>query len=351
MRRLTFVALAISTLLLSGCWDPHDISDRTPALALGFDYAQGQGWHVSLSEAILSQGSSTLYTGDMHSGDGATLTEAVEQMRTHLARRFYLGSAKVFVLGKGVLESRTSEVLRTLLQHNEVDLTGYVLGTRGTAEQLLAHPDGAMGLTAVRLLKEFESEAESRDGHIKEPLWETLRTALQPGGSVRLPVFDELPTTSVKAVGTAIIGPDGRLATILGREESVTLRWLLGRAGRNVLVLDDGSELKTQWTSTSARFAGDAHHLLVHIRARAEVYKTSGLELPLALDQEFAASAARAMVQRCQALIPKLQAAGVDAADWSKVAQQAGLRGFDIRSTTVTVTASVNVAPHFSPSF
>ena len=236
-RRLGLLALLLGALLLAGCWDVHDISDRTPIIAMGFDYLPSGTWRVTISDAVLAQGGAAAYSGATHSGDGPTLTEAVEDLRTHLARRIYLGSCKIYVLGFGALQNHSTEVLRLLLERSEVDKTGFVLGTRATAEALLTKPDGVLGLTGVRLLKEFESEMESRDGHIKEPIWKTVWGALDTGDTLRLPMFDQLAATSVKATGTALVS-GGQLRALLDREESVDLRWLLNLPGRNVVPLD-----------------------------------------------------------------------------------------------------------------
>ncbi|MDA8347125.1 MAG: hypothetical protein M0Z66_16925 [Thermaerobacter sp.] len=339
-------------LLLSGCWDMHDISDRTPIIAMGFDYRTDGTWRAIISDALLAQGGSASYSGNIHYGEGPTLTEAIEDLRTHLARRFYLGSTKIYVLGMGVLQNHSTEVLRMLLQRSEVDQTGFVLCTRGTAQDLLSHPDGAMGLTGVRLLKEFESEPESRDGHIKEPIWKTVWGALDTSDTLRIPIFDNLPQTSVKASGTALI-TNGQMKTMLDREESVTLRWLLNMYGRNVLPLDppyEGYELKTSSVRTTTRYDGKTRHISIQSTADMEVYTAPSMKLPAALIQTLSQAAAETMVRRIMALTQKMQSADTDGALWHNTATQAGYFDFDLKKTSVSVTVKVRTAPHFAPS-
>ncbi len=352
-RKAALMALLLSSVLgLTGCWDIKDISDRTPIIAMGFDYLSQNHWRVSISDALLAQGGSASYSGAIHYGDGPNLTEAIEDLRTHLARRIYLGSTKVYVFGQGVLQSHSTEVLRYLLQRGEVDQTGFVLGTRGTAVGLLSHPDGAMGLTGVRLLKEFESEQESRDGHIKEPIWKTVWGALDTGDTLHIPIFDNLPQTSVQATGTALVY-EGKLRTMLSREESVTLRWLLGLHGRNVLPLDppfDQYELKTMQVATSTRYDGQARAINIRMAADLEAYTAPSMKLDSAIIPQLSQDAAKTMVRRILALARKLQAADADGALWHSVAWQAGYSDFELKRTTVTVKITARVAPHFSPS-
>ena len=352
-RKAGLISLLIACgLLLSGCWDIKDISDRAAIIAMGFDYLPGGKWRVTTSAALLAQGGSATYTGATHYGDGPNLTDAIEDLRTHLARSIYLGSTKVYVLGKGVLEAHSTEVLRMLLEHGEVDKTAFVLGTRATAQQLLEHPDKAMGLTAVRLLKEFETEVESRDGHIKEPLWKTIWGVLNPRDTLHLSVYDVFSKTGVTANGTALIY-GGKLLTILNREESVTLRWLLKMPGRNVLPLDPPFEayaLKTTSVHTATRYDGRTRHIAVHISAAMEVYTAPSMELPAALLQRLSQAAAETMVHRLTALVVKMQAAGADGALWQNAATQAGYFDFDIRKTSFSVTVQARIAPHFAPT-
>ncbi len=352
VRRMGLLALFFSALLLTGCWDVHDISDRTPIIAMGFDYLPGGRWRVSISDVVLAQGGAATYSEAIHWGEGATLTGAVEDLRTHLSRRLYLGSCKLYVLGIGALQAHSTEVLRMLLERSEVDTTGFVLGTRATAQALLAKPDGVMGVTGVRLLKEFESEMESRDGHIKEPIWKTVWGTLDTGDTLRLPMFDQLAATSVKASGTALIS-GGRLRVLLDREESVDLRWLMNVRGRNVLALDppySQYDLKTTSTHATTTYDGRTRHISVRLSAALEMYTAPSLVLPERLLQQLAQAAAQTMARRMVALTRKMQQADVDGALWHNAAMRAGHFDFDIRRTSISVQVRARVAPQFSPS-
>ena len=348
---LTALVLA-STLLLSGCWDIKDISDRSPVIAMGFDYLAQDHWRVSIVEALLAQGGTASYTGAIHYGDGPTLVEAIEDLRTHLARRLYLGSTKIFVFGKGVLGGRLTEPLLLLLQSSEVDRTAFAVGTSGTALGLLSHPDGAMGLTGVRLLKEFESEPESRDGHFKEPLWKTIWGVLDRSDTMRIPMFDNLPQTSVRASGTALVS-QGTLRTLLDREESVSLRWLSNLRGRNVVTLPapyDAYVLKATKVVPTTRYDGKARRITVHVAADLEVYSGPAMKLDSTLMQQLSQVAADEMLRRILSVTRKMQAADADGAHWHQVALEAGYSDFDLRRTTVAVRVTARITPQFSPS-
>ncbi len=351
-RRSLIGLLLLAGLLLAGCWDMHDISDRTPVIGVGYDHLESGRGRVTISEATLPQGGASSYQGVIHTGDGATLTEATEDLRRHLARGLYLGSAKVFVLGLAVLQTRSREVLLTLLQRQEIDKTAYVIGTRGTAEALLAKPDGVMGVTAVRLLKEFEVHPQTRDGEVPEEVWQTERGALDTEDTLRMPVFDTLPATSVAQTGTALIRAD-RLRTVLDPEESATLRWLANLPGRHAMVLDPPLQayvLKMTRVHTAASYDGSRRHLSLRIAADGEVYAAPDMNLTSTVVRTLSQAGAETITRRVLALTRKMQEAGADGPMWREVAVEAGYSDFDLGRTTVSVQTRVHLLPSFAPS-
>lgn len=353
MRRLAWLGVSLlSAVLLAGCWDSRDISDRSAAIAMGFDFQEGTGWRVALNAATLSQsGAGSSYKGVLHTGDGQTLTEAIEDLRTHLARRLYVGSVKIYVVGPGVLKDRLPEVVQFLLNKKEVDSTGFLVGSLDPTDKLLSEQEGAVGLTAVRLLKEFEGYHESRDGHIAQTIWNATREIDTPGASVFLPVFKIIPSkTGAQAFGNALIGPDGKLKIIVDREESVTLRWLMGITGRNVLVLPDGQDLVTTSVHTQKNFLGSARQLAVRIRLTAAGYLLEKETIDSSMRGQLAQEAAETATRRSLALIAKLQRAGADVPEWLQSAEQAGYRDYDFAKATIKVWTLVDVAPTVKPT-
>ena len=352
--RYVLIALVATVALsVSGCWDVRDINDRSPALAMGMDYSRGRGWRVSLAEVILPPNSSSQYMGNLQIGQGADLTDAVETLRSHLSRRLYLGSAKVYVFGRGAVhEGRLREALHELSLHNEVNPTAYAIAAAGTAEALLSQPDGAVSVMAVRLHDEFEKEQSLRDGHANMLLWEAFRRSMTAHSALYLPVFAPLPRSGAESVGTVVIGPDGRLALYLDRQESVALRWLLGIPGRSLLKLPDGTEVKTTWTSVRSRFPNrNSGSMQITIYAQTEAYSVPSTVLHSITVQRLSQETANALVRRSLRLVYRLKTAGTDVCEWHEVARRSGIIGFDIRKVQVAVIGKVQTLPRVAPTF
>lgn len=346
-RPLSFICLlTLATLLLTGCWDARDINDRTPALSVGFDRTEGGRWRVILAEVLPQGGESARYVTNIHTGEGATIPDAFDQVRSHSSRRLYIGSVGTYVLGKNVVADGVKTVLHFLTERRESSQTSFLLATDGTAEALLQAPDGALGSMPVRLDREFEVQEALRNGHLPIQVWEAYRRALTPGSALFLPVFNVFPGEGAEATGTAIIGPDGRRVLQLDHKESVTLRWLLGIPGRSLVALPDGTTIKTTWNSVRVRvLTRNPLTLGVSLAAKVEAYSQPDLLVSSARIKEVEALAARTLLEKSLALLKKLQASAADVPEWHETAEQAGIPGFDFRTARLVVTTRVTMEP------
>lgn len=352
MRALAALAVVLTVVLSAvGCWDVHDVNDLTPILAIGFDHANGR-WTVSAEDAVVGSGGSGTFQGVVHVGHGATLAAAVEDIRAHVARRLYVGSARIVAVGRGALASDLPLIVRRLTEAQEVDETAFIVGSTSTAQALLASKDGAFGTTSVRLLKEFESPEMAGHSHVIARVWQLQRDLFgpEPARFAAVPLFDLSGRTSAADVGAAVVGPGGRLALRLDRDQSAVLNWITGRQSRQVLFLPDGNRVEADAVRTRAQLT-DMRHLALHLRVRATAYYVRGAALvPSPLRAHMEQLAAGIVLERTLSLVRRLEAAGVDPAGWSQMAVRQGIAGFDVRHLDVAVTVRVTIQPHFAPS-
>jgi|GEM_PF-3451858 len=352
-RALAAAALALAVAIgAAGCWDVHDVNDLTPVLALGFDRSQGV-WTMSAEDAVVSSGGgSGAFQGALHVGHGATMSAAIDDLRSHVARRLYVGSARIVVVGQGALESDLPLIVRRLTQAQEVDETAFVLGSTSTAEALLASKDGAFGTTSVRLLKEFESPDMAGHSHVVTRLWQLQRDLFGPEQArfAAVPMFKPPDSAGASEVGVDVVGPDGRLVLALDRDQSAGLNWIEGGQGREVLYLPDGNRVEVDAVHTGAQFT-DVRHLTLRVRVRATAYYVHGPALvPSPVRSHLAQLAAGVLLARTLDVLGRIKAKGVDPAGWSQMAARQGMTGFDPRRLDVAVMVHVTVQPHFSPS-
>jgi hypothetical protein len=352
LRRLGALVVAASAVLgTAGCWDVHDVNDLTPVLSVGLDHTGGR-WTMTVEDAVVGSGGTSAFQSVPHHGYGSALSTAIDDLRAHLARRLYVGSARVFVIGHGALEGDVRDIVRRLTESQEVDETAFLVASATTAAALLAHRDGVFGTTSVRLIKEFDSPEMAGHAHLETRVWEAQRDLSQPGpGSfAAIPVFGLSGEASALELGTALIGPDGRLATVLDRDQSATMAWIMSQPGREVLPLPDGNRVEPVSARASAQLV-DARHLSLHVRLGAVAYYVRGpAVIRSALRAHLEHLAAQVVLERTLSLVRRLEAAGVDPAGWSLMAERQGLRPFDIRHLHVALTVSVTLAPHFAKS-
>lgn len=348
---LRLAAFAAAICLLTGCWDMRDINDLSPILSLGFDYTS-HGWQVTAEDHLVSPGGGQSYKSVAHYGQGATLAAAISDLRLELARRLYVGTARIYVLGRGVLHGHTQEVVRFLAETHEADETAFLVASTTTAQSLLEAPDGALGSTTVRLLKEFETWRESRDGHVMTRIWEAQRDMSLPGAAsfIALPIF-EPHTAGATAIGTVLIGPTGQQTLDLSRQTGVALQWLMNRPSRNIIPLSQGAIVTTESVRSQTSIV-DSRHVHVSMRLVAEGYY---LPDSAVMDQSrrdvLAQETAQAVLVQVQQLVSRVQQAGVDPFGWAEAARRRNIAGFDLRHAVVSLHISVSVRPRLSPTW
>ncbi len=345
--RLRLVALLVLMSTLStGCWDARDVNDRTPAIAMSFDHDR-HGWLVSIQEVTQLPSDSKSAIGGAEVGRGPTLTDAVENLRAELDKALYIGSAKLYVIGPGVLHGRLPEVTSYLRQHVEVDTTGYLLATAEPAAALLTKPDPIAGLTTLHLLEEFERETVVRDGATPVHLWDVFRRSLTPGETNLVPFVGTSYSGTISALGMALLDEHGELKTVVDRGETVTLRWIMNKGSQVVIGLPDGSAAKVL-SLKAARSFPDARTVRLKIAVVAEGHIVPG-PMTSAMSRTFAAAIATSVSQRVTALLQKLRTAGANVPDWREAAAEAGYPGFDLSAAAVYVQVKVQVVPIVAP--
>jgi len=138
--------IAVAPLLLclvfalSGCWDRVEIENRAYVVAIGVDMEEDE-YSVTLSIPLLAQNNQdeAETPGFLQTATGGTITEALKHLEQSADKTLYYGQAKVLILGQDVIKNpeRTAGVIRAFNSLPEIDLRINVLGTEGTAKEIL----------------------------------------------------------------------------------------------------------------------------------------------------------------------------------------------------------------------
>lgn len=145
---LPCVILMLSGLMLSGCWDRHEINDLAIVLATGVDYADEQ---VQLTAQIFlprkgegSQSSSGGGGGSSPSGvtiirtaKGETAAEAMNRLQRRISRELFWGHCEVIVLSEQAGKRGLGEYIDFFLRYPQFREHAYVFSSKGPARSIL----------------------------------------------------------------------------------------------------------------------------------------------------------------------------------------------------------------------
>lgn len=158
-----FILLFFS-LSLTGCFDKVELEERALVLAIGIDkYTDGNNTNtektgeekrfiVSMAMPEVSEREKTGNANPMGNSEeqnsineaikvaeGSSIASTIELIDTYMSKNLYYGHTKVVVLGKEILQDEIllREVIDSLERNNEISRKIIVLGTMGTAKEIL----------------------------------------------------------------------------------------------------------------------------------------------------------------------------------------------------------------------
>jgi len=346
MRRLRVLALVLVLLAASGCWDYRDIDRRTPVLAFGVDFQEGR-WTLTVAEVVPESPPEGRYESRLHTASGPTLDEAIEAVEARSARRLYLGEAGIAVLGRGVLRSGIDPVLRTVLTPTETSPALYVVGSASTAKALLSAPEPSFGAAAVHLERFTSTQQPSRGGYATTLAWQALSRRHDEGGSLFVPMFKVDGPGELEVIGTSVIGPAGKEVLSLDREETQTLRWLLGISGWTYFALADGSRLRVESNRASTAVDTRARPPCFRINVKLAAKLRAAHSFPLSPQRrsEIERMAERVALSRLLAVASRLRQRGADVLRLGETLRQSGMTPSLKDQLPIHISVTVQIDP------
>ncbi|WP_186445870.1 Ger(x)C family spore germination protein [Paenibacillus cremeus] len=139
------LSMAIACLLLTGCWDRHELNQLGFTAATGIDYKDGQ-WMMSYQVVIPSALSSSVAAGTrgaaklpivVYSTQGKTIREATWKNELESPRHLYFTHNRVIIVSTTAVEQGLSLLLDVYLRNLESRETVSVLICEGEAREIL----------------------------------------------------------------------------------------------------------------------------------------------------------------------------------------------------------------------
>lgn len=191
-------AISLACLVLTGCWDLHEITEVAPITGLGFDVGTLPGT-IRLSAQIIppqaggvdmdAAGAASLR---VLSVEAATVTEAVLLLSAHIRREPFLMHLGFVVFGEEMARAGIGAVLGGL--EGKVTIRGSVpvLVAAGSAQEVLRARSGIGRAPGQDILDLLENMQRLPLGRVVT-LYEVVNTLTGLGEELALPILDLTP--------------------------------------------------------------------------------------------------------------------------------------------------------------
>jgi len=137
MKRL--IAVMGLCLLLAGCTDAVEISERDMVVITGVDKGYTDMFKATVGSAVLTGENGGKGKLNVRSAEGESLPFALELNDRADALSPYYGQLKTVLLGEGVLndEKMLESAVEVLLKNNDINMRTIILGCEGDAEAVV----------------------------------------------------------------------------------------------------------------------------------------------------------------------------------------------------------------------
>ncbi|NIK68673.1 Ger(x)C family spore germination protein [Paenibacillus sp. BK720] len=220
-------------LLLTGCWDREELSDRAFDLAASTDLLEN-GTYLSAGQFIIpSRVSGQSSNGKpyfIETGTGKSLTEAIQKTRQKLSRIITRGHRRNYYIGEELAKRGIKDLLDGFSRDpgNRIRLDIWVVkGGRGLDALKVQYPlEKIPSVASVKIHKAV-------GGTTGTSYIDFMMAASEEGSSPTLPVVDivqeDAPQETIRFYGRAIFNHDFKMIGYLNFVEGAYRQWILQR--------------------------------------------------------------------------------------------------------------------------
>ncbi|GAA4872411.1 Ger(x)C family spore germination protein [Paenibacillus vulneris] len=239
--------LALSLLLLPGCWDRTEINDVAFVLSSAVDLEPDGKIRITVMVPLTGQmggatgggggtGGEKSYYLDSESGN--TFREAQARLQERMSRRMFFGHRRTLIIGEDVARKGIRDLFDSSPRNSENRMSSYLVATKGKAYDLLrAHPK----------FERFPSEVIrelAKAGNVIDMNMKDVGVALNAPGSDPVMVYmvtkesekSDKKSKEIEVKGYAQFKDDKMIDTIEG-EESQGFSWLRNESIKTTVTL------------------------------------------------------------------------------------------------------------------
>lgn len=230
IKKALCIILALSTLLLGGCWNNRDLDELGVVTAIGVDQAPNGYVALTYQVITLAQTSSTGSSSGTNAGSGSTLTvssqgktmfDAARNMIPKLGKKAYLSQMQLLVIGqKAAVQGFENTWDFFERDHEPSRVFRIIVAKNSTAKSIITAQCGDEDISAVEIADSITNDSLGKNVSIQafsisdllaQPLTGIVTGVIDPNHSNNL--------TDMKVSGGAVF-KNARLVGFLGEDET-----------------------------------------------------------------------------------------------------------------------------------
>ncbi|MCY9662492.1 Ger(x)C family spore germination protein [Paenibacillus chondroitinus] len=250
MKRLGRILCTLSLLglVLSGCWDRHELNDLAITVGVGLDKS-GDEYLVTVqivnpNEVASKKGAGYSTPITTLSARGISILEAARKLTTSAPRKLFASHLRIIVIGEELAREGVAKVLDGITRDHEIRSDFYLIVARGTtASKVLQILTPIERIPANKMFKTLETSEKAWAPTVSvridqfitklsEPTTESVLTGIRiegdpKKGRSKSSLGETKPITNLQYTGLALFKQD-KLVDWLNEDESKGYNYIVG---------------------------------------------------------------------------------------------------------------------------
>ncbi|MBA2943796.1 Ger(x)C family spore germination protein [Paenibacillus sp. CGMCC 1.16610] len=250
MKRLGRILCTLSLLglVLSGCWDRHELNDLAITVGVGLDKS-GDEYLVTVqivnpNEVASKKGAGYSTPITTLSARGISILEAARKLTTSAPRKLFASHLRIIVIGEELAREGVAKVLDGITRDHEIRSDFYLIVARGTtASKVLQILTPIERIPANKMFKTLETSEKAWAPTVSvridqfitklsEPTTESVLTGIRiegdpKKGRSKSSLAETKPITNLQYTGLALFKQD-KLVDWLNEDESKGYNYIVG---------------------------------------------------------------------------------------------------------------------------
>ncbi len=271
-RRLV-ILLAVSSMVLGGCWDRTELNELSITSAAALDVAKNGQWVLSFQVILPSSISAAAGTAGGPSGqvpvvvystEGETIKGAVAESYMEAPRKLYFGHNSILVIGEEAARKGFSQMVDLYLRNSDSRETVSVLIASGDGRSILEQLLSSEPIPGIGLERILEKQERYLSKIPNVRMYDLIKKMLSPSHSTLVPEIiisgskevtgiDQLKQTTVPSklrLGRAAIIKETKLVGWMSDEEALGASFLSDQVRASTIPFASDPEKKDTKDST-----------------------------------------------------------------------------------------------------